>query len=73
MGTEENETEKEKCKKRGVRISHGTNAIYGIGVIGALAYFIKTATSFWVGVWGVIKAVFWPAVVVYKVLELLKL
>lgn len=49
------------------------NAIYGLGVIGALIYFIQSAASFWEGILGIVKAIFWPAVLVYKVLELLKL
>lgn len=51
----------------------GSGAIYGIGVLGALVYFIQTATSFWDGVVGVIMAIFWPGVIVYKALELLQL
>lgn len=51
----------------------GGGALYGIGVIGALVYFIQTSTSFIDGVVGIIYAIFWPAVIVYKVLELLKL
>lgn len=47
--------------------------VYGMAFIGALVYFIQHATSFGIGVLGVIKAIFWPAVIVYKVLELLKL
>lgn len=50
----------------------GGGALYGIGVIGALVYFLQTATSFLDGVVGIIYAIFWPAVVVYKVLELFK-
>lgn len=49
----------------------GGGAIYGIGVIGALVYFIQHASSFLDGVVGVIYAIFWPGVVVYKALELL--
>ena len=48
------------------------NSIYGLGVIGALVYFIQHASTFWQGLLGVIEAIFWPAVVVYKCLELLK-
>jgi hypothetical protein len=51
----------------------GSGAIYGIGMIGALIYFIQHANSFLEGVAGVFMAIFWPAVVLYKVLELLKL
>ena len=51
----------------------GSGAIYGLGVIGALVYFIQNANSFIEGVIGVIYALFWPAVVLYKVLGLLGL
>jgi hypothetical protein len=47
-------------------------AIYGLGIIGAAVYFIQQATGFWMGALGLLKAVVWPAVVIYKVLELLK-
>jgi hypothetical protein len=60
-----------KCHRRGPM--RGNGAIYGMGFIGALFYFIHQATSFLMGVMGVIKAVFWPAVLVYKVLEFLKM
>ncbi len=47
--------------------------IYGMAFIGAAIYFIGHATSFWMGVLGFFKAVFWPAVIMYKVLEVLNL
>lgn len=43
-------------------------AVYGLGFIGALIYFIQNATSFWIGVLGVLKALVWPAILVYKLL-----
>ncbi len=48
-------------------------AVYGLGLIGAAVYFISHAGTFWVGVLGFLKALVWPAVLIYKVLELLKL
>lgn len=51
----------------------GSGAIYGMGVVGALIYYITTSTSFLSGLAGIIKAIFWPAVVVFKVLEILGL
>lgn len=51
----------------------GSGAIYGLGVLGALVYFLQHATSFVDGLIGIIQAVFWPGVVLYKVLEMLKL
>lgn len=47
--------------------------IYGMAFIGAAIYYIQHAVSFWAGVVGFIKALFWPAVLMYKVLELLKM
>jgi len=50
-----------------------SGAIYGMGMIGALIYFIQHSTSFLDGLWGIVQAIFWPAVVIYKTLELLNL
>ncbi len=47
--------------------------IYGMAFLGALVYFIQHAATFWEGVLGFFKAVLWPAMVMYKVLEFLKL
>ncbi|HEX8965653.1 MAG TPA: hypothetical protein VF820_04455 [Patescibacteria group bacterium] len=49
-----------------------SGAVYGLGLIGALIYFIQHATSFWIGVLGVLKAIFWPAFLVYRVFEYFK-
>lgn len=50
----------------------GAGGAYGLGFIGALVYFLKTATGFWMGVLGVLKAIVWPAILVYKLLEFIK-
>jgi hypothetical protein len=47
--------------------------IFGMAFVGAAIYFIQQATSFWSGVFGFFKAIFWPAVLIYKLLEYLKL
>lgn len=52
--------------------NHATDAIYGLGVIGAMVYFLQTATTFLMGVTGIFKAFFWPAFIVYKVFEFWK-
>jgi len=60
-------------KKRTCEIN-GNNAggaIYGLGFIGALIYYISTATGFWNGVLGVLKAIIWPAFLVYEMLKFL--
>ncbi len=51
----------------------GGGAVYGLGFIGALVHFIQNATSFGDGLLGVLKALVWPALVVYQALINLKL
>ncbi len=52
--------------------ANGTqNAVYGLGLIGAAVYFIQHATTFWQGVLGILKAIVWPAFLVYEALKLL--
>jgi hypothetical protein len=62
--------ESNRVKRRKV-MNHG--AIYGLGIIGAAVYFIQHSTGFWMGVLGVLKALVWPALVLYKVLALLQM
>ena len=50
-----------------------SGGIYGMAFIGGLVYYIQHAATFWAGVLGIFKALFWPAVLMYKVLELLKM
>lgn len=64
----EKEIIREKCKCN----CHATGGgIYGLAFIGALIYYLQHAQSFLEGVIGVIKALVWPAILVYKLLELL--
>lgn len=49
--------------------SFSDNAVYAMGFIGAAIYYISCATSFWIGVLGILKAVVWPAFLVYGLLQ----
>lgn len=49
----------------------GLSAVYGLGFIGAVIYYICTATGFWMGVLGVLKAFVWPVFLVYHTLVFL--
>lgn len=49
----------------------GGNAVYGLGLIGALVYYIQAADGFWSVVLGILKALVWPAFVVYDLLKFL--
>lgn len=46
-----------------------SGAVYGLGLLGAAIYYISTATGFWVGVLGVLKAIVWPALLVFEALK----
>lgn len=48
-------------------------AVYGLGLIGALIYFLQHAANFQTGLLGVLKAIVWPAILVYQALSLLKM
>jgi len=48
-----------------------SGAVYGLGLIGAAVYYISNATGFWMGVVGFLKALVWPAFLVYQALKVL--
>jgi len=52
-------------------VKKGGEAVYGLGLIGAVIYYISSATSFWMGVLGFFKAIVWPAFLVYELLKFL--
>ncbi len=58
---------------RGMRDNGILGGIYGMAFIGGVVYYIQTAATFWAGALGILKALFWPGVLMYKVLELLKM
>jgi len=60
--------------KRHHHYNHGgSGAIYCLGVIGALFYFLQGATTFGLVMLGIGKAFIWPALLLFKVLTLLQI
>jgi hypothetical protein len=51
--------------------NQGGGAVYGLGLVGAAIFFIGKATTFWMGVLGLLKAIVWPAYLVYEALNFL--
>lgn len=51
--------------------SSSASAVYGLGFIGAAVYFIAHAANFWQGVLGILKAIVWPAYLVYLAFQAL--
>jgi len=57
--------------KKKIKCHSGNGAVYGFGLIGALVFFIQQATTFGEGVLGFLKALVWPAIAAYKLLQFL--
>jgi len=61
----------DNARRSGSGRTGGGDAVYGLGLIGALVWYIGQADGFWPGVLGVLKALVWPAFVVYDLLRFL--
>ncbi len=70
--TPHNQQEK-KRRWKGKRSGSTPGVIYGLALVGAAIYYIQHATTFWGGVLGFLKALVWPALLIYKLLEFLKM
>ena len=69
MSTEEKSNEQEIRKPKTVYRGGASQAVYGLGMIGAWVYFIGHATTFWLGVLGFLKGIVWPALLVFAALK----
>jgi len=49
-----------------------SSAVYGLGFVGALVYYLQHAANFQEGLMGLFKALLWPALLIYKLVETLK-
>ena len=59
----------DSCECRSYSSRSCGSGVYGLGFLGAMIYYISTATSFWMGALGILKALVWPAFLVYSVLK----
>lgn len=73
MNAQEDSEKKYNWKGHHHHNHSGGGAIYGLGFIGACVYYIGTAATFWLGVLGVLKAMVWPAFLVYELLKFLQM
>jgi hypothetical protein len=66
---------KKKVKIKGCKIKeHGSScggALYFMGFIGSAVYYISNSGTFWEGVVGFLKALVWPAFLVFEALKYL--
>lgn len=48
-----------------------SSGLYGLAFLGALVYNIQHSDTFWLGVLGFLKALVWPAFLIYRLMEFL--
>jgi hypothetical protein len=51
----------------------GMGGVYCVAFIGAAVYYIQHSNTFWMGVVGILKALVWPAFLIYEALKFLKM
>ena len=72
--TNETNSPKQESKKSKVIYKGASSApVYGLGLIGAWVYYLSHATTFWIGVLGILKGIVWPAMLIYELLKYLNL
>jgi len=62
---------KKDIMKKTCTPAHCGGGAYFLGFIGAAVYYIGHAASFWLGVLGFLKAIVWPAFLVFELLKFL--
>jgi hypothetical protein len=72
MTTDINPTEQDTQNNEGNIQTNSSNAVYGLGLIGAWVYYIGRATTFREGLQGFFKGIFWPAFLVHDLLKFLQ-
>lgn len=55
----------------GAGAAAGGGAIYGLGIFGALVWFLQQADGFWEYVLAIFQGLFWPAWMIYEVFQAL--
>jgi hypothetical protein len=69
MTEETKSTPQPAPKTKVIRQGGASEAVYGLGLIGACVYYFTHAATFGIGVLGFLKAIVWPAMLVYEALK----
>ena len=73
MTTDTNSPGQERQKTKVIYKGASSAPVYGLGLIGAWIYYLSHATTFWIGVLGILKGIVWPAMLVYELLKYLSM
>ena len=73
MTNDKNSSTDDRRGRKGMKNNGVSSGVYGLAFIGALVYYFQHAATFGAGVLGFFKALIWPALLIYKLLEFLKM
>jgi hypothetical protein len=73
MTTDTNTPRQDQQRSKVIYKGASSAPVYGLGLIGAWVYYLGHATTFWIGVLGFFKGIFWPAMLVYELLKYLNM
>jgi hypothetical protein len=73
MTTDTNSQKQDYKGRKVVQQGAASAPVYGLGLIGALVYYLGSATTFWMGVLGFFKAIVWPAMLVFELMKYLNM
>jgi hypothetical protein len=73
MTTDTISSGQERQKTKVIYKGASSAPVYGLGLIGAWIYYLSHATTFWIGVLGILKGIIWPAMLVYELLTYLSM
>ena len=73
MTAESISSEQEFQGRKVIRQTGASEVVYGMGLIGAWVYYISHATTLWIGLLGILKGIFWPAMLVYEALKFMNM
>jgi hypothetical protein len=72
MNTKTTQAKQENQKPKMIVQGGGSDAVYGIGIIGAWVYYFKRATTNQERIQGFFKGFVWPAFLVYELFGFLE-
>ena len=73
MSNQASQISQDRPRTKVIYRTGASEAVYGLGLIGSLIYYIQHATTFGMGLLGLLKSIVWPAMLIYRVLETLKM
>jgi hypothetical protein len=61
---------KTTCVPKYKKVGHSgaSGGVYFLALVGAAVFYLQRADTFWEGALGILKAIIWPAIVVYKLM-----